>query len=37
MLELANYLETYRQFWEKRFDQLDSYLKSLQAQEKTNE
>jgi hypothetical protein len=37
MLEVANYLETYRQFWEKRFDQLDSYLKTLQAQEKTNE
>ena len=33
MLEVANYLETYRQFWEKRFDQLDSYLKQLQIEE----
>ena len=32
MLEVANYLETYRQFWEKRFDQLDSYLKQLQIE-----
>jgi len=34
MLEIANYLEQYRQLWEQRFDQLDSYLKTLQAQEK---
>ena len=34
MLEVANYLEQYRQLWEQRFDQLDSYLKTLQAQEK---
>lgn len=34
MKEVANYLEQYRQFWEQRFDQLDSYLKTLQAQEK---
>lgn len=34
MLEAANYLEQYRQLWEQRFDQLDSYLKALQAQEK---
>jgi DNA-binding transcriptional ArsR family regulator len=37
MLEVSNYLEQYRQLWEQRFDQLDSYLKILQAQEKTNE
>ncbi|MGB7815821.1 MAG: metalloregulator ArsR/SmtB family transcription factor [Methylotenera sp.] len=37
MKEVANYLEQYRQLWEQRFDQLDSYLKTLQAQEKTNE
>jgi DNA-binding transcriptional ArsR family regulator len=37
MLEVADYLETYRQFWEKRFDQLDSYLKTLQHQEKASE
>lgn len=34
MKEVVNYLEQYRQFWEQRFDQLDSYLKTLQAQEK---
>jgi DNA-binding transcriptional ArsR family regulator len=34
MKEIANYLEQYRQLWEQRFDQLDSYLKILQAQEK---
>jgi DNA-binding transcriptional ArsR family regulator len=34
MLEVANYLEQYRQLWEQRLDQLDSYLKILQAQEK---
>ncbi len=34
MLEVANYLEQYRQLWEQRFDKLDSYLKTLQAQEK---
>ena len=36
MLEISNYIEQYRQLWEKRFDQLDSYLKTLQSQEKTN-
>lgn len=34
MLEVSNYLEQYRQLWEQRFDQLDNYLKILQAQEK---
>ncbi len=33
MLEVANYLEQYRQLWEQRFDQLDNYLKILQTQE----
>ncbi|MEQ1598646.1 MAG: metalloregulator ArsR/SmtB family transcription factor [Methylotenera sp.] len=33
MLEVSNYLEQYRQLWEQRFDQLDNYLKILQAQE----
>ena len=33
MEEVVNYLEKYRQFWEQRFDQLDSYLKTLQQQE----
>jgi DNA-binding transcriptional ArsR family regulator len=35
MKEVVSYLEQYRQFWEKRFDQLDSYLKTLQQQEET--
>ena len=34
MLEVVNYLEQYRQLWEQRFDQLDNYLKTLQAEEK---
>lgn len=34
MLAVADYLETYRQFWEKRFDQLDSYLITLHSKEK---
>ena len=34
MQEVANYIEQYRQLWEQRFDQLDSYLKILQSQEK---
>lgn len=34
MKEVANYLDQYRQLWEQRFDQLDSYLKTLQSQEK---
>ena len=29
MLEISNYIEQYRQLWEQRFDQLDSYLKTL--------
>jgi DNA-binding transcriptional ArsR family regulator len=37
MREVANYLEQYRQLWEQRFDQLDSYLKTLQTQDKSNE
>lgn len=31
--EAADWVEKYRQFWEQRLDQLDSYLKELQAQE----
>ncbi|MBI3480314.1 MAG: winged helix-turn-helix transcriptional regulator [Nitrosomonadales bacterium] len=34
--EAADFMEQYRQFWEQRFDRLDSYLKQLQAQEKKN-
>ena len=32
--EAAGFIEQYRQFWEQRFDRLDSYLKELQAKEK---
>ena len=35
--EVADFLEPYRRLWEQRLDQLDSYLKTLQAQEKINE
>lgn len=31
--EVATFLEQYRQFWEQRLDQLDSYLKDLHTQE----
>jgi len=34
--EAADFIEQYRQFWEQRFDRLDSYLQQLQAQEKEN-
>lgn len=34
--EAAGFVEQYRQFWEQRFDRLDSYLQQLQAQEKQN-
>jgi DNA-binding transcriptional ArsR family regulator len=30
----ADWLETYRRFWEESFDRLDVYLRGLQAQEK---
>jgi hypothetical protein len=29
------WLESYRRFWEERFDRLEDYLRELQAQEKT--
>ncbi len=31
----ANWLEEYRKFWEQRFDRLDSYLQTLQAEQPT--
>ncbi len=37
MQEVANYLEQYRQLWEQRFDQLDSFLKDLHLQAKENQ
>lgn len=33
----ASYIEQYRKLWEQRFDQLDSYLKTLQAEENKND
>jgi DNA-binding transcriptional ArsR family regulator len=35
--EAVSWIEQYRQFWEQRLDQLDSYLKTLQAQAKNDE
>lgn len=32
--EVAGFVEQYRQFWEQRFDRLDTYLRELQAKEK---
>ena len=34
--EVSDWVEPYRRFWEQRFDRLDSYLKQLQAKEKTD-
>ena len=36
MLEVSDYIEKYRQFWEQRLDQLDSFLKDLHLQTKEN-
>jgi DNA-binding transcriptional ArsR family regulator len=33
--DVDDWLERYRQFWEQRFDQLDGYLKELQAKKGT--
>ena len=35
--EATSWLDQYRQLWEMRLDQLDDYLKTLQAQENNNE
>jgi DNA-binding transcriptional ArsR family regulator len=32
--DVDDWLERYRQFWEQRFDQLDDYLKELQAKKR---
>jgi DNA-binding transcriptional ArsR family regulator len=32
--EVSDWVEQYRQFWEARFDSLDSYLKELQSKNK---
>lgn len=34
--EAADFMEQYRQFWEQRFDRLDSYLQQLQVKERKN-
>lgn len=34
LAEADEWLQKYRRFWEKRFDQLDSLLKDLQTREK---
>lgn len=34
--EASDFIAQYRQFWEQSLDRLDSYLKTLQAQEKIN-
>lgn len=34
--EAADWLETYRRFWEGSFDRLDSYLRELQSKEGTS-
>src|SRR6187549_397965 len=31
--EVADWVEPYRQFWEKRLDRLDEYLRKLQSEE----
>jgi DNA-binding transcriptional ArsR family regulator len=35
--EVDDYVETYRRFWEERFDRLDDYLKELQKEEENND
>jgi DNA-binding transcriptional ArsR family regulator len=32
--EVADWLDTYRRFWEESFDRLDAYLQELQNEEK---
>jgi DNA-binding transcriptional ArsR family regulator len=34
--EAADFIAQYRQFWEQSLDRLDTYLQTLQAQEKKN-
>ena len=35
--EVADWVESYRRFWEESFDRLDAYLKELQEGEKTDD
>src|ERR1700743_1644622 len=32
--DVSGWIETYRQFWEQRFDRLDDYLRKIQKAEK---
>ena len=33
--EAQQYIETYRQFWENRFDRLDSFLQEIQTKDQS--
>lgn len=35
--EVAEWVETYRQYWEENFDRLDEYLKNIQQKEKSHD
>jgi DNA-binding transcriptional ArsR family regulator len=35
--DVADWVETYRRFWEQRFDRLEDYLRSLQAAQRASE
>lgn len=37
LAQAASYIETYRQFWESRLDQLETYLQSIDTQTKPNQ
>jgi DNA-binding transcriptional ArsR family regulator len=34
LAEVDSWLESYRRFWDKRFDRLDDYLRNVQEKEK---
>ncbi|TGN09699.1 ArsR/SmtB family transcription factor [Leptospira ilyithenensis] len=34
LIEVATWVDKYREFWEKRFDRLEEYLQELQKKEK---
>ena len=36
LMEVSDWVERYRRFWEARFVRLDTYLQELQKKEKTN-
>lgn len=37
MKQAVDWLETYRKHWEERFDRLESYIKTLQAEEERSD